>query len=499
LQSASETQDEVVPARGELNGASELAYLSATECLSLFRQRKLSPVELVSAIIKQTETFEPTINAFTQTFFDRAVAEAELAERRYMGRGPKPRKLEGIPVALKDEVPLEGQPLTDGSLAHADIIATETAPLAERVIAAGGIVHARTTTPEFCCAGFTHSKVWGVTHNPWNGDFTPGGSSGGSGASLAAGTTTLASGSDIGGSIRIPSAFSGVVGIKPSYGRVPDIPPFNLDHYCHNGPLARTVEDAALLLTVMSGPDPRDIVTLRPKFTMPQTLGGISGWKVAVCTNLGDFDVDPEIIANTLGAANALKEVGATVEEVELPWSAEEIHLLAMAHFGLMMGPMIQELLPKWDLLTPYAKAFALEAEESAKEVPFAKGAVREAEICWPLGELLTRYRILICPTTSVRSLKAGDDYVGDNGRRIPLYAHAFMTHPFNISSRCPVVAVPSGFTTDGVPTGVQIVGRTYDELSAIRAAACLQRVRPWPPGPFRSETSGHKNSTKSI
>jgi aspartyl-tRNA(Asn)/glutamyl-tRNA(Gln) amidotransferase subunit A len=446
--------------------------------------------------INQTERVEAGVNAFTETFFETALAQAHLAEKSYMGVGPHPRKLEGIPVALKDEVPIAGLPLTEGSLARVDVVAESTAPIAERIMAAGGIVHARTTTPEFCCAGFTHSKLWGVTRNPWNPDLSPGGSSGGSGASLAAGTTTLASGSDIGGSIRIPSALCGVVGIKPAYGRVPEMPPFNLDYYCHNGPMARTVEDAALLLTVMAGPEVRDIVSLRPKLAIPSRLGPIDGWRVAVCINLGNFNVDPEIASNTLTAAKALEAAGATVQELELPWEWEEIHLLAMAHYGLMMGPLIKDLASQWHLLTPYAKAFALEAQEAAGRVPFVEGALREAAICLPLSELLEKFRVLLCPTTAITSLEAGDDYVGAEERRVPSYAQAFMTHAFNIASRCPVVAVPSGVTRSGMPTGLQVVGRTYDELSAIRVAACLQSVNPWPSGPYAPSSA---SSTKGV
>lgn len=165
----------------------DLAYLSATDALRLFSARRLSPVELLEAVIDRTEQVEPRINAFTECLFDQARAQAREAERRYLGKnGLAPRPLEGIPVALKEKHAIKGRTLTDGSLTNDGNIAAENSPLTDRVLEAGGIVHARTTTPEFSIATFTHSRMRGITRNPWNPDFTPGGSSGGSGASLAA-------------------------------------------------------------------------------------------------------------------------------------------------------------------------------------------------------------------------------------------------------------------------------------------------------------------------
>jgi amidase len=222
----------------------DLHYLSATEALARFRARELSPVELLEAVIARAQEVEPVVNALCHTFYDEARDQAREAERRY-ARG-EARPLEGLPVAIKEEEAVEGQPWTQGSLLYKDLVADYSSAFARRHLEAGAIVHARTTAPEFSCAGYTQSKLWGVTRNPWNPRYGVGGSSGGSGAALAAGTTTLASGSDIGGSIRIPASFNGVVGFKPPYGRVPCDPPFNLDTYCHCGPLARTVVERAL-------------------------------------------------------------------------------------------------------------------------------------------------------------------------------------------------------------------------------------------------------------
>ncbi len=361
---------------------------------------------------------------------------------------------------------------------------TQTATVADRVLRAGGIVHARSTAPEFSCAPYTHSRLWGITRNPWNLDYSPGGSSGGAGASLAAGSTTLANGSDIGGSIRIPASFCGVVGFKPPYGRVPEFSPFNLDHYCHEGPLARTVADCALLENVMAGPDPSDIASLRPKLRIPSALPGIAGWRIALSMDLGGFPVDDEVAANTRAAAQAFRDAGATVEEVDLGWDWREIIEAANIHFGGIFGPSVGALVAEHrDLMTSYAIRFAEEAAKIQKE-DYLRGLEIEGRVYAKLGAVLRRHRILICPGFSLPAFKAGEEYRERgpeiNGSPIAHWLHTMMTLPFNICSRCPVMTVPSGRARNGVPTGLQIVGRTYDDISVFRAAAAFERIRPW-------------------
>lgn len=239
----------------------ELCFLPAATALTQFRNAQLSPVELLNALITRSEKVEPSINAFTDRYFEDALAKAAEAEQRYAKGNPRP--LEGLPIAIKDEVAVGGQRSTQGSLLLQDDVNERSGYVVERLEAAGAIIHARTATPEFCLLFQTHSRLWGVTRNPWNLEITPGGSSGGSAASLAAGTSILASGSDIGGSIRQPASMCGLVGFMPPYGRNPEEPPFNMDPYNRQGPLARTVTDCALMQNVMSGPHPRDIATVR--------------------------------------------------------------------------------------------------------------------------------------------------------------------------------------------------------------------------------------------
>jgi aspartyl-tRNA(Asn)/glutamyl-tRNA(Gln) amidotransferase subunit A len=472
----------------------ELCYLPATEALRRFRARELSPAELMEAVIVRAEQVEPTVNALCIRYFDEALEQAKQAERRYAGRGPEPRALEGLPVAIKDEVPIEGQPCSEGSLLLEDDIADHTAPIAERVLAAGGITHARTTTPEFSSAGFTHSRLWGVTRNPWNPGFTPGGSSGGSAAALASGTATLATGSDIGGSIRIPASFCGIVGFKPPFGRVPVDPPFNLDQYCHDGPLARTVADCALFENVIAGPHPNDVVSLRPKLELPERLDGIEGWRIALSVAPGDFPVDPEVAANTLAAAETFREAGAIVEEVEVGWRRADVTRATLVHFGAIFGSSIGvHIAEHGDLMTSYAIDLAERSAAALAGTTFYDGLELEAKIYSELGQLFERYDLFVCPTVLTRGLAAGDDYVDHGlevgGVELDSYFDAITTPIFNIASRCPVLAVPSGFADNGVPTGIQIVGRTYDDVSVFRAGAAYERIRPWLDAPERYPT----------
>ncbi|WP_283136289.1 amidase [Rhizohabitans arisaemae] len=468
----------------------ELAYLPATTALAMFRARTLSPVELLDAVIARAERVEPAVNAFTEELYGEARDQAKIAEARYLGRDGGPRALEGLPVAVKEEQSIAGRSETSGSLLLRDNIATETHPVVERVVAAGGLVHARTTTPEFSCVSFTHSRLWGVTRNPWNLDYSPGGSSGGAGAALAAGTTTLATGSDIGGSIRIPASFCGVVGFKPPYGRVPSLPPFNLDHYCHEGPMARTVADTVLLQNVLTGPHPADHASLGPAVHVPAAVTA-AGMRVALAVYPGDLPVDPEVAANTRAAAQSLADAGVIVREVELSWTRAELSRAAWAHYATVFGPVVaQAEAAAPDLLNPYTREFLRQCRTGPAGTTYVEGLHFEARIHAELAELFRTHDALLLPTTAVPAFLAGDEYtdtvVTVDGVELGYYAEAAITVPFNMAGRCPVLSVPSGFASTGVPTGLQIVGRTYDDATVFALAAALERTRPWAYGPGR-------------
>ncbi|MGW1990568.1 amidase [Embleya sp. NPDC001921] len=463
----------------------ELAYLPATEALRRFRDRSLSPVELMTAVIERAEAVEPRVNCLAERTYDEAMAGARAAEARYAGKGDAPRPLEGLAVATKEEQPIAGRITSEGSVPFAAEVADVTHPVVERVLAAGGIVHARTTTPEFSCAAFTRSELWGITRNPWNLAFSPGGSSGGAGAALAAGSTTLATGSDIGGSIRIPASFTGTVGFKPPYGRVPALAPFNLDTYCHDGPMARTVADCALLQNVLAGPHPLDGVALSPKLVLPTAPEGIEGLRVALSITLGDWLIDPEVEANTRAVADALRAAGAIVEEVPVNITRRDVMDTAQIHFGAIFGSWVRGVAEEHgDRLNAYTLKFAEETVAAAERGGLLAGLEREAAIQAEVGQLLDRYDVLLCPTAGIPALLADDDYTSTkvtiNGVELEHYLEASLTTVFNIASRCPVLSVPSGHASSGVPTGVQIVGRFYDDVTVFRVAAALERVRPW-------------------
>ncbi|WP_245633721.1 amidase [Amycolatopsis jejuensis] len=428
------------------------------------------------AVIERAERTEPEVNAFADRMFERAMEAAVLAEKRYRPGG-QPRPLEGIPVAAKEEQQLVGHPVTDGTLLREPHLAQETAVGLSRIQAAGGILHARTTTSEFCCMPLSHTRRWGITRNPWNLETSAGGSSGGSGAALASGATMLATGSDIGGSLRAPASFAGVVSFKPPHGRIPVLPPAGLDTYFHHGPMARTVTDCALLQNVMSGEDSRDLHSRLPRVEIPAQLAGITSLRVAFCPIPGDFPVDPEVAANTRAVARALESAGATVTEIDLDWTLDLIKQALWAHFGTGLAAEVLELARRNpDVITPYCLEFA----RKGTVVDEGTGRAAESAIRERLAAVFTRFDTLIVPTIGATAFAAGEDYVDTplvvNGVALEHFSDASLTPAFNVSSENPVLAVPSGWACNGVPTGVQVVARKYDDVTAFRVAAAIEQ-----------------------
>ncbi|MXW97960.1 MAG: amidase [Acidimicrobiaceae bacterium] len=465
-----------------MTSTTDLCYLSATDAVELFRRRELSPRELMEAVIARAEEVEPTINAFTDTFFEEALATANAAADAY-AKGTN-RPLEGLPLAVKDEPHIEGQRITEGSLLFADQVATDTDPIAQRVIDAGAIVHARTATPEFSMAAVTWSHLHGVTRNPWNPDLTCGGSSGGSGASLAAGSSTLATGSDIAGSIRIPSSLNGLVGFKPPWGRVPEYWPWNRETYAASGPLARTVNDSALFENAISGPLDTDMFSLEP-YQLPEPVPSGRGMRVAVSTDLGYFDVGREAAEALAHATAALAEAGIESEPVELDWTDEALST-AVTHLNFLSRSMLMSVLPDgaWDQLTPYIRDWF----EDSPDV-----TVEQWWESWKYGDhmyLELRNKVfgagfdaLVCPTLTRNDIPAdlgrGDDADPAALRDMLTFC---MTYPFNILGRLPVMSVPVGLAAStGVPIGMQIVGPVEADLVPYRLAASLEAQQ----GPF--------------
>jgi amidase len=468
---------------------SDLCWLGACGALRLFHARKLSPVELMDAVIRRAETIEPKINALCFRHFEEAQAAARAAEHAYATQTA--RALEGLPLAVKDESAITGQITTNGSLLLKDCVASETDVSIRRLLNAGVIVHARTTTPELSCAFVTWSKLWGVTRNPWNTDITPGGSTGGGAAALAAGTTTFANGTDIAGSIRMPAAMCGIVGYKPPYGRVPQSPPWNLDPYSHDGPMARSVADCALMQNVISGPHASDIASLWPKIRIPPEFENIRHWRIGFSTGLDIMDVDEDIRRETVRAVELFRSIGAKVEEVKLAWDRRKCEKTALIHLSLIMGAYFRRHYGSAEQraqLTSYMRHFLDVSGEVSPDNILAEldyTNLMQAS----LGEIFRKYRVLIAPTVATTRIAADFDYSRDEvvvaGRKVNPFLGWTLTWPFNALSRCPVLNVPCGTADNGVPVGIQIIGRPYDDISVFQAGSAFEVAMG---GPFIRE-----------
>ena len=470
----------------------ELHYLDARAALALFRSRELSPVELLASLVERTAAVNGPVNAFTETLFEEAAESARTAERRYLrgeydggpaAYGP-PAPLLGLPVATKEKHGMAGRSLTQGLISHTGRTAAVDHPVVERIRAAGGIFHARTTSPEFSCATVTHSPMWGVTRNPWNLERSPGGSSGGAGAALAAGLTPLATASDIAGSTRLPAAFTGTVGYKAPYGRIPGMAPLSADWYRGDGPMARTVADTALLANVMSGLHTSDHTSVPSGRQLPLDYPGVAGMRIALCISLGDYPVERMVEENTRAVATALREAGAVVEEIQLPWSSAEVREIIFTHFGHILGPAMEEATAgAEDTLAPYTRRFMSDARTAAGRRTLLASMQAEARMQAELAAAMVGFDALLCPTSGASSLAADGEYLDGievAGTRLTHYWEGHLTAPFNITNRCPVLAVPSGFGPDGVPTGVQIVGPPFAEETVFRIGSAVEQLRPW-------------------
>ncbi len=457
----------------------DLCYLSASSALKLFRQRKLSPVELLEAVIARATALNPKINCFADTYFDEASAEARRSEARYKKAEALP--LDGVPLAVKDAQRLKGKRTTHGSLIFKDAIDDHSDPMIERLQNAGANIFARTTVPEFCLSGVTHTRMWGITRNPWNTEWGPGGSSGGSGAALAAGFTTLATGTDIAGSIRIPAAACGVVGFKPPHGRNPDGPPSNFDRFNHCGPMTRTVADAALMQSVTAGAHPLDHDSIRDNVSLPAKPASIREMRIAWSIDFDYVEVENDVRLNTRAALEVFKSQGAIVEEVKLGWTKDVDrdcpHWLSTMHFGRQT---LWHRAKHAEIMNDYSLRMA-EVAAMTNLDDIHKSWQRAHQMYQTLGPILDQYDVFICPTNSAASVKADHDPWEEtftvNGKKADPEYGWIMTHPFNMLHNCPVMSVPSGFAASGVPTGIQIVGPTWRDDLVFKAALAYEKA----------------------
>lgn len=460
----------------------DLCYMPAAEQLRLFRARKLSPVEVLQAQIARAGAVEPVVNALSHQFFDQAMAAARKSEGIWMKTPDAARALEGITCAVKDEVSVKGQPNTNGALIWKDVVADHDEVIITRLRAAGAIFHARTTTPEFSCAWTTESRLHGVTRNPWNPVYTTSGSSGGSAAALASGTTTLATGSDIGGSIRGPAGLCGVVGFKPPYGRVPVAPPFNLDWYCHNGPMAQTIGDAALMQNVLSGIDPQDIASLREKITIPADFGDLKGKRIAWSLDLGNGIVADEVAEQMALVVETLRDAGAVVEEVALGWDGRVRDACRYYLDHLFGSALKREVEAHPELVCDYTAWYAARSGTTTAE-QFLWSYEVAAEIYQTFGPMLEEYHAFLCPPYVTHEIRADQkpwERISVKGRDFDSDYDINLLSPFNMLSRLPVLSVPAGIARNGLPGGVQVVARAYDDARVFHVGRVIERALPW-------------------
>lgn len=452
-------------------------YASAHELLDLFRRRELSPVEVLRAQFERADAVDEQIGALVERMDESALAAAAESERRYRDGNPLP--LDGITVAAKEKHAISGHRITEGSLAWDGWVPEENHPIIDRLLGAGAVIHARTATPEFSIATYTHTRKWGITRNPWHLESSPGGSSGGAAAALAAGLTTLATASDIGGSTRGPAAFTGTVGYKGPYGRVPGLGATSLDYYRGDGPLARTVDDALLMTNIISGQHRYDQASL-PKVTIGADRP-VAGMRIAYSPDLDGFAVDPEITANTRRVVDNLAAAGADVQEIRIGWDIDELRAGIVAHFAQMMAASVANTVgDRIDLMTDYAQDYIRMTTVGRQHLSMFDAVRNEYAIQQALGTAMVGFDALVCPTTAAVAFPAGDtllDGLNIDGK-IVNWSEGLLTLPFNVNNRCPVLAVPSGFAANGMPTGVQLVGHPYDDDTVFSLGAELERRR---------------------
>jgi Asp-tRNA(Asn)/Glu-tRNA(Gln) amidotransferase A subunit family amidase len=458
----------------------EIYYLSATETLAKFKTKELSPVSFLEVILERAEQVSATINPFADKYYEQARLNAKKAEARYLKGNA--RRLEGIPLAVKDSSAIKGTRATVGSLINIDKIDDHTDPTVERLIRAGAIFFTRTTCPEFCWLFTCHSRLWGVTRNPWRLDITPGGSSGGSAAAVAAGAATIATGSDSTGSIRQPASQCGVVGYKSPYGRNPLDHHSSFNPYVNVGPITRTVADAALMQNIMSGPHPLDHNSLANKKNLPIGLGDVRGMKIAYSVDLGHYFVVDDVRREMLATLDALRRAGADITEVRIDWANEAIELANRSEEFIFNGVLKNAIKNHGDQISDYVPQL-FETASSVSSDTYRQG-LKVAGQVWHdhFGPMFKNYDAFITPTVSCPEVPAENwqkDIILINGKELTDTDTA-MTVLFNMFNRCPVLSVPAGLTDRGLPVGVQIVGRPYDDLTCFRIGQAIEDYRPW-------------------
>ena len=459
-----------------------LAFTSAVEMRRLIGSKGVSVPELVEFFYQRIEQLDPRLNAYLALCPDQAIDQARAAQEAVQ-RGDSLGPLHGIPVSIKDLEMTKGIPTTVGSAVFKDRTPEADSVVVERIRQAGAIILGKTNTPEFGLSGTTETKVGGPGRNPWNPERTSGGSSGGAAAALASGLCTLASGSDGGGSIRIPASFCGVFGIKPSQGRVPRFGGYGrpaANQFSQSGPLSRTVADAAMFLQVLAGNDPRDPTSLRqdaPDFSAGLTKG-VKGLRIAWSADLGYAGVDPEVARIAGEAAQVFQELGAVVEEPQLviedPFNAfwDAFATAAYTSYG--------HLLPEHkDDFTDYG-LHSLEHGASLSAADLSRALLRVDVLRRQMELFFDDYDLLLTPTMAVTAFPIEDRPSVIGGKEVePFWGFLPFTFPINMTGQT-ASSIPCGFSADGLPIGLHIIGPHGAEALVLQASAAFEEARPW-------------------
>ena len=462
----------------------DLTQCTAHELLALYRSGQASPVDATQAVLSRIERLNPQLNAFCLVDADAALSAARASESRWQAHrssGAPVGELEGVPTTIKDLILTRGWPTLRGSRTIDpnqawDVDAPATASLRE----AGAVLLGKTTTPEFGCKGETNSPATGITRNPWNLAHTPGGSSGGAASAVAAGLGPLAVGTDGAGSVRIPAAFCGNVGLKPSFGRVPAYPLSPFGSVAHLGPHTMSVRDAALMMNVLKKPDARDWTALPPDAT-DYTLGledGIRGLRIAYSPTLGYArNVHPEIAAAVDAGVRQLQALGAHVEQVD-PGFEDPLEITTGLWF-LGAHTVWSGLTPEQQAVTDpdFRAEAALGAQLSAAQVQQLN--LRRGALGSHMRQFMQRYDLLVTPSVAVPAFEARP------AGTVPMDPQAMLgwtpfSYPFNLTQQ-PAITVPCGLTSKGLPMGLQIVGPMFGDALVLRAARAFESVHPVP------------------
>jgi len=439
----------------------------------------LSPVDITQACLDRIDQMQPELNAFVGVDAQTALELARASEERWRA-GAHLSPVDGIPTAIKDTMAMAGWPTRKGSRqTDPTKISTLDAPAVKRLREGGAVFVGKTTTPEFGWKGVGDSPLTGITRNPWNTEHTTGGSSAGSAAAIASGMAILATGTDGGGSVRMPAAFTGIFGLKPTFSVIPIYPPSTGGTLSHVGPMTRTVADAAAMMEVIARPDPRELYPLpaddRPWLADLQE--GIAGVRIAYSPDYGYADVDPQIAAAVARAIDVLADAGASVEEVPQPFADPRADfctiwdgMLSMALWDVP-GDQLEDSDP--GLVATLERGRTL----SAHDYLVAEGV--RVSIAADLERLFATYDLLISPQMPTVALPVGTD-VWDPATQDHWTQWTPFTYPHNLS-RNPAASVPVGLTAEGLPMAMQIVGRHFEDRLVMRASASYEARQPFP------------------